>query len=84
MSTNVYSRRRVPAVTVEEIVVLRRFVGIDNDTQVKASSVKMEIDWQDLNLSERSKASLSTNCHDINTNAPIPRPIEDQTQSQKY
>jgi hypothetical protein len=73
-------QRRPGLWTDEEIVELKRLVGSNTDTHGKISWIEVEREWRDLNLSERSKASLSTKWSKINTSTLVT--LDDQKTSQ--
>ena len=75
-------QRRPGLWTEEEIVELRRLVGSNTDTRGKISWVEVEKGWRDLNLSERSKASLSAKWRDIKISTPTSQALEDQKESE--
>ena len=68
--------------TDEELAELRRLVGIYTDAQGRISWVKVEKEWRDLNLSERSKASLCTKWRGIKNLTPTSETGDEPAQSQ--
>ena len=62
-------QRRPGLWTDEEIAELTRLVSSTTDTQGKISWEEIEKAWRDLNLSERTKASLSSKWRDVKSRA---------------
>lgn len=63
--------------TDEELDELRRLVGIHTNAQGRVSWVEVEKDWRELNLSERSRASLTTKWRGIKNTAPTSETADD-------
>ncbi|CAF1317705.1 unnamed protein product [Rotaria magnacalcarata] len=75
------SRGRAGLWTDEEINVLRRLVGSNTNPKGIVSWEKVDAEWKNLSLKERSKASLSSKWRDIKIRSVTKVICEDQNGS---